>query len=167
MFERKQVEGSKDQRYESLLNQAHSLLEDERDWVANLANAASLLYHSLETVNWAGFYLMRGEKELILGPFMGQPACIRIPVGQGVCGTAVKERETQLVPDVHQFPGHIACDAASRSEIVVPLENGGKVVGVLDIDSPKPGRFDETDRKYLQSFARIVQESIDWNNMKK
>ncbi|PTX58340.1 GAF domain-containing protein [Melghirimyces profundicolus] len=167
MFELNRLEGNKEKRYESLLNQAQSLMQGERDWLANLANAASLLYNSLEKVNWAGFYLMRDEtEELVLGPFMGLPACIRIPVGKGVCGTAVRERSTQLVPDVNQFPGHIACDAASRSEIVVPLEADGEIVGVLDIDSPEPGRFDETDRKYLKAFAEILQESIDWSTIK-
>lgn len=164
MFQLKRVEGKKEEQYRSLLAQAESLLADERDWVANLANTASLLYHSLEEVNWAGFYLLRGD-ELLLGPFSGLPACIRIPLGKGVCGTAVQERATQLVPDVHQFPGHIACDAASRSEIVIPLQAEGCIVGVLDIDSPVPDRFDEVDRDGLEKLARIVEESIDWSKM--
>ncbi|EGK11900.1 GAF domain protein [Desmospora sp. 8437] len=164
MFQLKRVEGKKEEQYRSLLAQAESLLADERDWVANLANTASLLYHSLEEVNWAGFYLLRGD-ELLLGPFSGLPACIRIPLGKGVCGTAVQERATQLVPDVHQFPGHIACDAVSRSEIVIPLQAEGRIVGVLDIDSPVPDRFDEVDRDGLEKLARIVEESIDWSKM--
>lgn len=165
MFQLGPVEGDKEQRYQSLLTQGERLLADERDWVANLANAASLLYHSLEDVNWAGFYLMR-EESLLLGPFMGLPACLRIPVGKGVCGTAVKEGATQLVPDVHKFPGHIACDAASRSVIVIPLQAEGRIVGVLDIDSPLPGRFDERDLHYLEKFARILERSIDWTEIK-
>ena len=112
--------------------------------IANLANAAALLYHSLDGLNWAGFYLLEGDA-LVLGPFQGRPACIEIPVGRGVCGTAVAEGRTQLVPDVHQFPGHIACDSASNSEIVVPIRADGKIVGVLDLDSPHLGRFTEED----------------------
>ncbi|GGA49890.1 protein YtsP [Kroppenstedtia guangzhouensis] len=164
MFQLKRVEGNKEEQYRNLLSQARSLLADERDWVANLANTASLLYHSLEEVNWAGFYLLRGE-ELLLGPFSGLPACIRIPIGKGVCGTAVQERATQLVPDVRQFPGHIACDAASQSEIVIPLQVEGGIVGVLDVDSPVPDRFDEVDRDGLEKLARIVEECIDWSKM--
>ena len=113
--------------------------------IANLANAAALLYHSLDGLNWAGFYLLEGDA-LVLGPFQGRPACIEIPVGRGVCGTAVAEGRTQLVPDVHQFPGHIACDSASNSEIVVPIRADGKIVGVLDLDSPHLGRFTEEDQ---------------------
>ncbi|SMO61191.1 GAF domain-containing protein [Melghirimyces algeriensis] len=165
MFQLKQENGNREKRYQSLLSQAQNLLQDERDGIANMANAASLLYHTLEKVNWAGFYILRGN-ELVLGPFMGLPACIRIPVEKGVCGTAVKKQATQLVPDVHQFPGHIACDAASRSEIVVPLWANNQIVGVLDIDSPEPNRFDTTDQEYLEDFSRIVQENIDWSTIK-
>ncbi|OYD08970.1 GAF domain-containing protein [Paludifilum halophilum] len=164
MFDFQRVEGSKEAQYENLLNQEKSLLQDETDWLANLANAASLLYNSLDRVNWAGFYLMR-DKELILGPFMGLPACIRIPEGKGVCGTAVEQRSVQRIPDVMKFPGHIACDAASRSEIVIPLETNDRLIGVLDIDSPVPERFDEEDQKYLEQFARLVVEATDWTTM--
>lgn len=123
--------------------------------IANLANAAALLYHSLDGLNWAGFYLLEGDA-LVLGPFQGRPACIEIPVGRGVCGIAVAEGRTQLVPDVHQFPGHIACDSASNSEIVVPIRADGKIVGVLDLDSPHLGRFTEEDQAGLEEFVRIL-----------
>ena len=123
--------------------------------IANLANAAALLYHSLDGLNWAGFYLLEGDA-LVLGPFQGRPACIEIPVGRGVCGTAVAEGRTQLVPDVHQFPGHIACDSASNSEIVVPIRADGKIVGGLDLDSPHLGRFTEEDQAGLEEFVRIL-----------
>lgn len=126
---------------------------------ANLSNAAALLYHTLDDLSWAGFYLMEGGI-LVLGPFQGKPACIEIPVGRGVCGTAVAEDRTQLVYDVHQFPGHIACDCASNSEIVVPLRAAGQIVGVLDIDSPSIGRFTEEDRAGLEDFARILEAEI-------
>ncbi len=162
MFVLEKAEGSREERYEHLLKQVDSLLEGERDWVANLANAASLLYFSMEQVNWCGFYLLKGE-ELVLGPFMGKPACVRIPMGKGVCGTAAAERETQVVPDVFQFPGHIACDADSRSEIVVPMMSEGRLLGVLDIDSPVKNRFDQVDRKYLEQFADRIIQHVDWS----
>ena len=127
--------------------------------IANLANAAALLWEKLEDINWAGFYLREGEK-LVLGPFQGKPACIEIPWGRGVCGTAAAENATQLVPDVHAFPGHIACDGASASEIVVPLRKDGAVWGVLDIDSPCRGRFSQADREGLEEFARILESEI-------
>ncbi len=127
--------------------------------IANLANAAALLWETLPDINWAGFYLAEGEL-LVLGPFQGKPACIEIPWGRGVCGTAAAEDRTQLVPDVHLFPGHIACDGASESEIVVPLRRDGRVVGVLDIDSPRKGRFTEADRAGLEAFARIVETGL-------
>jgi len=149
------LDGTPDERYTELIQQLRGLLEGESDWLANLSNAASLLYMQLDRINWAGFYLMRGG-ELVLGPFGGKPACTRIPLGKGVCGTAAALRETQVVPDVHQFPGHIACDEASRSEIVVPLMEGGRVVGVLDIDSPEPGRFTAVDRRYLEQVAALL-----------
>jgi GAF domain-containing protein len=134
----------------------------EPDWLANLANAASLLDLHLDNINWAGFYLWR-EDQLILGPFMGKPACVRIPLGKGVCGTAAERRETVVVPDVHAFPGHIACDAASRSEIVVPIVVGDRLIGVLDIDSPIVERFDEQDREHLEAFVAILNKHIDWD----
>lgn len=147
--------GTPEERYTELLQQLRGLLEGEPDWLANLSNAASLIYMQLDRINWAGFYLMRGG-ELVLGPFGGKPACTRIPLGKGVCGTAAASQEVQVVPDVFAFPGHIACDAASRSEIVVPLVVEGQVVGVLDIDSPEPGRFTELDRQYLEQVAALV-----------
>lgn len=128
--------------YQTLNAQLAALVGGVPHQIANLANAAALLYHTLDGLNWAGFYLLEGDR-LVLGPFQGRPACIEIPVGRGVCGTAVAEDKTQLVPDVHRFPDHIACDSASNSEIVVPIHVGGKVVGVLDLDSPHIGRFTE------------------------
>lgn len=145
----------------SLCENLKSLIEGETDALANLSNGAALLYHSLDSINWAGFYLHK-ENQLILGPFQGKPACIRIPLGRGVCGTAAESRETVVVPDVHLFPGHIACDGASRSEIVVPLVKNGLLLGVLDIDSPVRARFSDEDRAVLERFARILAEEIRW-----
>lgn len=146
--------------YKTLNTQLSALVGGVPHRIANLANAAALLYHTLDGLNWAGFYLLERDT-LMLGPFQGRPACIEIPVGHGVCGTAVAEGKTQLVPDVHQFPGHIACDSASNSEIVVPIHVGGEIVGVLDLDSPHIGRFTEEDRTGLEEFARIL-ESEGW-----
>ncbi len=148
--------------YALLAEQLSGLLEGERDVTANLANASALLNETLEDLNWVGFYLRRGE-ELVLGPFQGRAACIRIPLGRGVCGTAAALDEIQLVPDVHQFPGHIACDGASNSEIVLPLHSGGKVVAVLDIDSPSLNRFQPSDREGLLQCARIIEAACDWD----
>ena len=145
--------------YKLLCAQVKGLAEAERWYVPLLANASALIYDNLEDLNWAGFYLLR-EGRLVLGPFQGKLACIHIPVGKGVCGTAVAEDRTQLVPDVHAFPGHIACDSASRSEIVVPLHKDGKVVAVLDIDSPLLHRFTEEDREGLEAFARILEKAL-------
>lgn len=145
--------------YQEMNERLKSLVEDVPHPIANLANASALLWESLEKINWAGFYLMEGGL-LVLGPFQGKPACIEIPLNRGVCGAAAREDRTQLVPDVHAFPGHIACDCASRSEIVVPLHEAGRVVGVLDIDSPLPGRFTEEDRAGLEAFARILEQTI-------
>ena len=148
-----------------LLNQQLvALLGAERDWLVNLANSAALLFNQLPDVNWAGFYLYR-EKELVLGPFQGQPACTRIPVGKGVCGSAARDRITYLVPDVDQFPGHIACDQASRSELVIPMLLRDQLLGVMDIDSPLRGRFDQIDRKYLEEFTEIVLASTDFTDV--
>lgn len=147
--------------YALLTAQLSALAADEPHWLPVLSNAAALLWESLENINWAGFYLTRRES-LLLGPFQGKVACIRIPYGRGVCGTAAAEDKTQRVPDVHAFPGHIACDSASRSEIVVPLHCGGTVVGVLDIDSPTEGRFTEQDRQGLEIFARTLEEVTHW-----
>ena len=142
--------------YAEITGQARALVAGEPDRVANAANLAALLYHALPRINWAGFYFLKGG-ELVLGPFQGKPACVRIPVGKGVCGAAVAEARSQLVPDVHAFPGHIACDAASRSEVVVPLRDAaGVLVGVLDVDSPEPDRFDATDLAGLESFAAVL-----------
>jgi L-methionine (R)-S-oxide reductase len=138
--------------YRELQRELAALIEGERDWIANLANSASLLFNSLPDVNWAGYYLLR-EGELVVGPFQGKPACVRIALGKGVCGTAAAERKTQVVRDVHEFPGHIACDAASNSEIVVPMVREGALLGVLDIDSPSLARFDDEDRRGLEAFV--------------
>ena len=145
--------------YKQLNAQLSALVEGIPHPIANMANAAALLYNTLEDINWAGFYLME-KGILVLGPFMGKPACIEIPVGKGVCGTAVAEDKTQLVYNVHEFPGHIACDSASNSEIVVPLRKGGQIIGVLDIDSPSIGRFDLDDKAGLEEFAKILEENI-------
>ncbi len=141
--------------YEELAREVDALLADEPDAVANAANAAAAIYHALPALNWAGFYFLRGEA-LIVGPFQGLPACVRIPLGQGVCGTAAAERRSILVPDVSAFPGHIACDVASRSELVVPLLRGDGVIGVLDLDSPELARFDEADLIGCENLARII-----------
>ena len=140
--------------YKLLCEKLEALVGGVPHKIANLANAAALLYESLEGINWAGFYLLEGDT-LILGPFMGKPACIEIPMGRGVCGASAASGKTQLVPNVHEFPGHIACDSASNSEIVVPLFKEGKVIGVLDIDSSHYSRFDECDRVGLEEFAKI------------
>ena len=145
--------------YKALNEQLAALVEGIPHRTANLANAAALLYGTLEGINWAGFYWREGDT-LVLGPFQGKPACIEIPFGRGVCGTAAAQDRTQLVPDVHRFPGHIACDAASRSEIVVPIRLNGRVAGVLDIDSPQPGRFTEEDREGLEAFVRILEKAL-------
>ncbi|MBQ3481177.1 MAG: GAF domain-containing protein [Oscillospiraceae bacterium] len=145
--------------YPALIAQAEGLIDGVPHFVANLANVSALIYSALDELNWAGFYLAEGEK-LVLGPFQGRPACIEIPFGRGVCGTAAAEDRTQLVPDVHLFPGHIACDCASRSEIVVPLHGGGKVVGVLDIDSPVEARFGEEDREGLEALCRVLEKHL-------
>ena len=145
--------------YEKLCAELKALTDGVPHRIANLANASALIYNSLEDLNWAGFYFMEGCR-LVLGPFQGKPACIEIEVGRGVCGTAVQEGKTQLVPDVHLFPGHIACDSASNSEIVVPLRVGGEVVGVLDIDSPWPGRFTEEDQTGLEAVAEIIAQML-------
>lgn len=147
--------------YRLLGGQLSALMEGERDGLANLANAAALIYQALPDLNWAGFYLYK-QGMLVLGPFQGMPACVRIPLSRGVCGAAAREMRTQVVGDVHAFPGHIACDAASRSEIVVPLLDGDRLLGVLDVDSPLPGRFDEGDREGLEALARLLIAGCDW-----
>lgn len=146
-------------KYSDLVREIDCLTADIPYGIANLANAAALLWQRLDRLNWAGFYLLK-EDRLILGPFQGKPACIEIPVGRGVCGSAVKEGRTLVVPDVHQFPGHIACDSASNSEIVIPLRQKGAIIGVLDIDSPELNRFTEEDRIGLEAFAEALCESV-------
>ncbi len=146
--------------YDALAEQMEALLEGDLGPVANLANAAALIYLQVEGLNWAGFYLLRGEA-LVLGPFQGKPACTRIAMGQGVCGTAARTRKTQVVPDVHAFPGHIVCDPASRSELVVPILRGDDLVGVLDLDSPHPARFDEDDGRHMERITAIIADYLD------
>ena len=149
----------KEKKLRQINQQLKALISDENNYLANLSNAAALLFNELEKVNWAGFYLMKNG-ELVLGPFQGLPACIRIKVGNGVCGSAVEDQKTYVVENVHQFEGHIACDSASESEIVIPLYADDRIVGVLDIDSPVKSRFDDLDKKYLEEFAKILtQES--------
>lgn len=147
-------------KYELLAQQLQALIEGKPDLIANLSNASAAINEALENINWAGFYLVK-ENMLVLGPFQGKPACIRIPFGKGVCGTAAKKDETQLVKDVHEFPGHIACDSASRSEIVIPIHNkSGAVAAVLDIDSPELDRFDETDQSGLEHCVKILEKYL-------
>lgn len=154
----------KAERYKLLSQQLGALTADITHPIANLANTAALLYQGLPDINWCGFYLMeRGA--LMLGPFCGLPACIRIPLGRGVCGTAAQQDAVQLITDVHTFPGHIACDSASNSEIVIPIHFDGRVIGVLDIDSPTLGRFDETDRESLIEIVRLLESCCDFAHM--
>lgn len=152
-------QGKKENNYELVKKQLLALIEDETNRIANLSNAAALLNQFLDEINWVGFYLYE-EGQLILGPFQGLPACVRIPMGRGVCGTSAATEKTLRIDDVHQFPGHIACDAASRSEIVIPLMKDGKLIGVLDIDSPVTGRFDEMDQQGLEKFAEILTRHL-------
>lgn len=147
--------------YADLASALRSLLHGESDPLANLANAAALAGQALDRINWCGFYLLRGE-DLVLGPFQGKPACVRIPIGKGVCGAAAARRETVVVEDVREFPGHIACDADSRSEIVVPILSGDSLVGVLDVDAPETARFDDEDRAGLEEFVQILAAGILW-----
>ncbi len=155
---------SKASPYEELTRSLVALVEGETDALANLANAAALLSQSLEAINWCGFYLLRGE-ELVLGPFQGKPACVRIPVGKGVCGAAARERATIIVPDVSRFPGHITCDPASRSEIAVPILEDGDLRGVLDVDAPEVGRFDHADLAGLEAFVATLTPRIAWGSL--
>ncbi len=155
MFHVEMYSGTKEENYQLVIKQLKALIEGETNRIANLSNASALLNQFLNEVNWVGFYLME-DGNLVLGPFQGLPACVRIPLGKGVCGTSAQQRKTIRVEDVHAFPGHIACDAASQSEIVVPLLKDGELVGVLDIDSPIKNRFDETDEKMLNLFAEAL-----------
>ena len=159
-FHASALTGDKPDQYAQLLDQARALMHGERDLVANAANLSALLWHALPDLNWCGFYLYDGT-ELVVGPFQGLPACIRIPLDKGVCGAAASSRQTQLVADVNAFPGHIACDSASRSECVVPLVAGdGRLIGVLDLDSPIPARFDAVDARGLEAIARAWVEAV-------
>jgi GAF domain-containing protein len=153
-FTAEKPSGTRTEIYRELLLQARGLFEGERDPIANAANLAALIGFGLEDLNWSGFYFLR-DGELVLGPFQGRPACVRIALGKGVCGTAAARRETVIVPDVHEFPGHIACDAASRSEIVVPLLKDGQLLGVLDLDAPIPNRFNSEDARGLEALAAL------------
>lgn len=152
----------KEEMYELLYKQMETILDGETDVIANLSNASALMNEALQQINWVGFYLMK-DKKLILGPFQGKLACIHIPLGRGVCGTAAATRELQLVKNVHEFPGHIACDSASNSEIVIPMVVGEQLIGVLDIDSPELNRFDETDAYYLKKIAGLIVAGCQWN----
>ncbi len=155
------AEEDKTGRYRSLAEQAGALLAGERDPIANAANICALLFDALPDINWAGFYFLRSNRELVLGPFQGKPACVRIAIGRGVCGTAVAQRRSLLVADVHAFPGHIACDAASRSELVVPLMAGDDLLGVIDLDSPSLSRFDSDDQAGIEKIASLYVAASD------
>jgi GAF domain-containing protein len=150
---------SKIDLYQEVAQQAQALMADEKDLIANLANLSALIFMRLPQLNWAGFYLLKGQ-ELVLGPFQGKPACIRIPIGRGVCGKAAETGEAQCIDDVHAFDGHIACDADSNSEAVLPVYQKGQLMGVLDLDSPHTGRFDKDDMHGLQNLVNILQEAI-------
>ena len=156
MFNVEMYKGSRQENYELVKKQLDALLHGEKNQIANLSNTSALLNQFLDRINWVGFYLMDENNELVLGPFQGLPACVRIPLGKGVCGTSAKNMETLRVEDVHQFPGHIACDAASNSEIVIPLIKDGTLLGVLDIDSPEKNRFDELDQEQLEEITAIL-----------
>ena len=159
MFDTSTLTGSKPEQYGQLLAQARALVHGERDRIANAANLSALVYHALPHLNWVGFYFYDGT-ELVVGPFQGLPACVRIPLDKGVCGAAASQRRTQRIEDVDAFPGHIACDSASRSELVVPLLRGDELIGVFDIDSPKVGRFDADDQAGLEAIARVFVEAL-------
>lgn len=159
MFDTSTLTGSKPEQYGQLLAQARALVHGERDRIANAANLSALFYHALPHLNWVGFYFFDG-KELVVGPFQGLPACVRIPLDKGVCGAAASQRVTQRIEDVDAFPGHIACDSASRSELVVPLVHNGNLVGVFDLDSPSLARFDAEDQAGLEAIAAVFVEAL-------
>ncbi|WP_191560601.1 GAF domain-containing protein [Metabacillus idriensis] len=159
MFHVEKYSGKQEDNYKMLIKQLRALLEGENDQIANLSNASALLNQFLQETNWVGFYLYK-EDQLILGPFQGLPACVRIPMGKGVCGTAALNQRTERIADVHSFPGHIACDAASQSEIVIPIVKEGRLIGVLDIDSPIQNRFNEMDQEYLEKFVQALVDYI-------
>ena len=152
---------NKSEFYSTLINQVKAILDKERDMIANAANLSAALWMQMTELNWVGFYLMKNG-ELVVGPFQGKPACTRIALGKGVCGTSAQKRQTLVVPDVHKFPGHIACDCASNSEIVIPLIKDDQVLGVLDIDSPVFDRFDEEDKQGLEEIAKLFVELCHW-----
>lgn len=160
MFESSSLTGSKPEQYAQLLEQARALMHGERDRTANAANLSSLVFHALPDLNWVGFYFFDGT-ELVVGPFQGHPACVRIALGKGVCGTAAQTRTTQRIADVDAFPGHIPCDSASRSELVVPLYVGERLLGVFDLDSPVLDRFDADDQAGLEAIARAFIETVE------
>lgn len=155
MFQQTLYTGNRTEQYEQIIQQLAALLEGETNQIANLSNASALLNQFLERINWVGFYLLE-HNELVLGPFQGLPACIRIPMGQGVCGTAAEKKTSVVVKDVNTFSGHIACDPQSQSEVVIPMVKDGELLGVLDIDSPEIGRFDELDKTYLEKFVTTL-----------
>ncbi|PIQ36437.1 MAG: diguanylate cyclase [Lysobacterales bacterium CG17_big_fil_post_rev_8_21_14_2_50_64_11] len=159
MFTSSALRGSKPEQYAQLLAQARALMHGERDRIANAANLSALIYHGLADVNWAGFYFFDGS-ELVVGPFQGLPACIRIPLGKGVCGTAARSGHSQCIDDVDAFPGHIPCDSASRSELVVPLFSGAELIGVLDLDSPRHARFDAEDQAGMEAIAQAWLDTL-------
>jgi|SRR5690625_1524899 len=159
MFAQTLYTGTREENYETVTQQLEALITGEQDMIANLSNASALLNQFLDDINWVGFYLWK-ENELVLGPFQGLPACIRIPSGRGVCGTAVEQKTTMLIENVHDFPGHIACDPQSKSEIVIPMIKNDEVIGVLDIDSPNYNRFDKIDKTYLEKFVATLMKQI-------
>jgi GAF domain-containing protein len=160
MFNVEMYKGTRIENYELVKKQLQALLEGEENLIANLSNASALLNQFLDRINWVGFYLLDNNNELVLGPFQGLPACVRIPLGRGVCGTSAQKRKTVRVEDVHLFPGHIACDAASQSEIVIPLVKNGELIGVLDIDSPEKDRFDILDQEKLEELVAVIVDHI-------
>ena len=161
MYRADKIKTNKKEEYYRQLNQLlTALIDEEKSMIANLANAAALLFHQLDNINWAGFYLL-DRNQLVLGPFQGKPACTRISVGNGVCGKAAAQKKSLNVPDVHAFPGHIACDPASRSEVVIPILHGKELLGVLDIDSPNANRFDDADLRGLEEFVHILEKTMN------
>lgn len=160
MFNVEMYKGTRQENYQLVKKQLEALLHGEKNQIANLSNTSALLNQFLDRINWVGFYLLDENNELVLGPFQGLPACVRIPLGKGVCGTSAAKMETIRVEDVHQFPGHIACDAASNSEIVIPMIKDGKLLGVLDIDSPEKNRFDELDQVHLEEITAILVDHL-------
>lgn len=159
MFDSQQLTGTQAEQYQQLLQQAAALVQGESDKIANAANLSALVYHTLPDLNWVGFYFFDGS-ELVVGPFQGLPACVRIALGRGVCGTAALTKQTQRIADVDAFPGHIPCDSASRSELVLPLYQGEKLIGVFDLDSPKLDRFNEVDQQHLEALAKIFLDAL-------